>query len=91
MLLLTILRSICLNVRTAVLRYRPNEMRSVRKTKVRSFYRPGGGVLARFYRPGGGGFELFCPGVGNLPIKKILPGGRGWSGLELTDTLMKVS
>ena len=35
----------------------------------------GSGVLARFYRPGGGGFELFlCP-------------GRGWSGLELTDTL----
>ena len=31
---------------------------------------------------------LFCPGVGNSPIKKIawaLPGG--WSGLELTDTL----
>ena len=29
-------------------------------------------VLARFYRPGGGGFELlFCPGVGNSPIKKI--------------------
>ena len=46
---------------------------------------PGGGVLARFYGPGDGGFELFfCPGVGNLPIKKNCPGG--WSGLELTDT-----
>ena len=50
----------------------------------------GGGVLARFYRPMGGGFELsFCPGVGNMPIKKIAwefcQGGR-WSGLELTDT-----
>ena len=53
---------------------------------------PGGGVLARFYRPGEWGFEhLFCPGVGNSPIKKnfpgVLPGGR-WSGLELTDTLL---
>ena len=40
---------------------------------------PRGGVLARFYRPGGRGFELsFCP--------EVLPGG--WSGLELTDTLV---
>ena len=43
---------------------------------------PRGGVLALFYRPGGGGFELlFCPGVGNSPIKKITrgfcPGGHG--------------
>ena len=54
---------------------------------------PGGWILARFYRPRGGGFELFFwPGVGNLPIKKIagvLPGGGGWSGLELTDTQKK--
>ena len=41
---------------------------------------PRGGVLAHFYRPGGGGFELlFCPGVGNSPIKK-LPGGFAWRG-----------
>ena len=47
----------------------------------------GGGVFARFYRPGGRwGFELFLPGGGNSPIKKlpgVLPGG--WSGLELID------
>ena len=50
---------------------------------------PGGGVLAHFYRFGGGDFELlFCPGVENLPIKKIAMGffPGGWSGLELTDT-----
>ena len=47
---------------------------------------PGG--LARFYRPWGWGFELlFCPGVGNSPIKNVAPRGGGWSGLELTDTL----
>ena len=42
---------------------------------------PGGGVLARFYRPGGGGFELlFCPGVGNAPIKKVARGdGQAWN------------
>ena len=50
---------------------------------------PGGGVLDRFYRPGVGVLNSFCPGVGNSPIKKncpgVLPGGGGWSGLELTD------
>ena len=29
---------------------------------------------------------VFAPGVGNSPIKKISQGG--WSGLELTDTLL---
>ena len=55
---------------------------------------PRGEVLARFYRPRGGGFELFfAQGVGNSPIKKIAlgfcPGGGGWSGLKLTDTLTR--
>ena len=52
---------------------------------------PGGGVLARFYRPGESGFELsFCPGGGICPSKKLPRGfaGGGWSGLELTDTLI---
>ena len=32
--------------------------------------------------------SLFCPGVGNLPIKiaRVLPGGGDLSDLELTDT-----
>ena len=34
-----------------------------------------------------GVLNSFYPGVGNSPINK-LPGG-GWSGLELTDTLIK--
>ena len=41
-----------------------------------------------FIGPGVGVLNSFCPGVGNLPIKKLpvfFPGG-GWSGLELTDT-----
>ena len=52
---------------------------------------PGGVVLAPFYRPGGGVLNsFFARGVGNSPIKK-LPGGfaGGWSGLELTDTLIR--
>ena len=49
---------------------------------------PGDGVLGRLYRPGGGGFELlFCPGGGEFAHKKIAQGG--WSGLELTDTLVR--
>ena len=52
----------------------------------------GVGFKLVFIGPGGGGFELlFCPGVGNSPIKKIAKGfcpGGGWSGLELTDTLL---
>ena len=49
----------------------------------------GWGFSSFFIGPGGGGFELlFCPGVGNSPIKKIARGfcPGGWSGLELTDT-----
>ena len=54
---------------------------------------PEGGVLARFYRPGGGGFELLsCPGGGEFAHQKnclgFCPGG--WSGLELTDTLLRL-
>ena len=34
--------------------------------------------------------SFFARGVGNSPIKKIAlgGGGGGWSGLELTDTLL---
>ena len=41
-----------------------------------------------------GSLNFFCPGVGNLPIKKNCPGvlrGGGWSGLELADTLYSES
>ena len=49
---------------------------------------PGGGVRARFYRPRGRGFELsFCTGGGEFAHQKNCP-GEGWSGLELTDTLL---
>ena len=46
------------------------------------------GFLLVFIGPGGGGFELFLPGGGNSPIKKIAQGfcPGGWSGLELIDT-----
>ena len=48
---------------------------------------PQGGVLARFYRPGVEGFELlFFLGGGEFAHQKIARGG--WSGLELTDTLL---
>ena len=52
---------------------------------------PGVGFYLVFVGPGVGGFELFFPGVGNLPIKRIARGfcPGGWSGLELTDTLQK--
>ena len=48
---------------------------------------PGGGVLARFYRSGRWGFwTLFCPRVGNSPIKKIArgfcPGGMVRLGID---------
>ena len=44
----------------------------------------GVGFLFVFIGPrGGGGFELFLPGGGNSPIKKL---SGGWSGLELIDT-----
>ena len=41
-------------------------------------------ILARFYRLGGGGFELFLPGGGNSPIKKLRGGfargdGQAWN------------
>ena len=49
-----------------------------------------GGVLACFYRPGGGGFDLFFARGGEFAHQKncpvVLPGG--WSGLELTGTLL---
>ena len=52
----------------------------------------GGGVLGQFFAPGIGVPHFLCAraGVGNCPVKKISgfwPGGGGWSGLELTDTL----
>ena len=47
---------------------------------------PRGGVLARFYRPGGGILNSFLPGGGESSHQKNCP-GKGWSGLELTDTL----
>ena len=44
---------------------------------------PGAGVLAPFDRPGGGGFELlFCPGVGNSPIKNARGGGMVRLGID---------
>ena len=52
----------------------------------------GGGILARFFCPRGRGFALsLCPGVANSPFQKNSPGvgPGGWSGLELTDTLIK--
>ena len=52
---------------------------------------PGGGVLARFFCPRGGDFALsLCPGDGELALSKNSPGvgPGGWSGLELTDTLV---
>ena len=45
-----------------------------------------------FIGPGGGGFELFfVRGVDNSPIKKVArrSGLPEWSGLELTDTLLR--
>ena len=46
----------------------------------------GGGVLARFFSPGVGISHYLCArGWGIRPFKKFP--GRGWSGLELTDTL----
>ena len=47
--------------------------------------------FSSFYRPGGRGLELsFCPRGGEFAIKKIARGfcRGGWSGLELTDTLV---
>ena len=53
---------------------------------------PGGGVFARFFFPRGRDFALsLCPGGGEFALSKnspgVCPGGGGWSGLELTDTL----
>ena len=54
---------------------------------------PRGGVLARFFCPRGRDFALFGPGDGEFAHSKNSPGfcpgvGVGWSGLELTDTLL---
>ena len=53
---------------------------------------PRGGVLAHFFCPRGEGFALsLCSRGWAFPFQKLfpggLPGGGGWSGLELTDTL----
>ena len=44
-----------------------------------------------FISPGVGVLNSFCPGSGEFAHQNncpgVLPGGGGWSGLELTDTL----
>ena len=48
-------------------------------------------LFSKIFLSQGSGFRTFlCPGVGNSPFQKIprvLP-GEGWSGLELSDTLI---
>ena len=47
------------------------------------------GALARFYRPGGLEFStFFLPGGWGICQSKKMPGGRRWSGLELTNILV---
>ena len=52
---------------------------------------PAGGALALFLCPRGKGLALsLYPGGGEFALSKKFPGGwsGGWSGLELTDTLL---
>ena len=54
---------------------------------------PGWGFRMIFLPQGSGFRTFFVPGVGNSPFQRNSPGvcpggGVGWSGLELTDTLM---